>query len=449
LLPRYLGDDGLGRLAIAWTIGSLVGTTGSLGLASFVTRKVATDPARAATYAWGGIAVVILVVSLLGGAVLATVILLRPPAIDIPLAAIMVASALVFAVQGVIASALVGLGRNARFAWSTAASTIVGTAAGLTILLLGGGVYAYAAVIMIAGAGAAALMWWSSGLPLRRAALAPALLRELVAGGLPFLAWNVVLRVRSDIDVVLVGLLLRPGIAGWLAAAYRIIGVTVFIPTVITTPLMPALSRSRAEPEVYRSLLRESLATVLLLTVPVSAFIFALAPTIPTLLGWPESLNNAVPLMMLLAFQQTLVGVDMVLGVSLVALGLERPWLRVAIIAALFNPLVNLVAIPLSQSLVGNGGVGAAIVELATERIFLVGAIRLTPRHLLGADSLVGAGRTLAAGLVLLLVATLLQSSGPLIVLAAGGAAYAAAAFAFGAIRPRQLRALQLALRPS
>ena len=449
LLPRYLGDDGLGRLAIAFTIGAVVGTVGSLGLPNFITRRVATDPVHGATYAWSAMVVVASVVSLLGACVLLAVMALRSPSIDIPLTAIMLGGAVVFALQGIAVSVLIGLGRNARFALTLAASTVLGTAAGLGILLLGGGVHGYAGLMVVASGVATALMWRSSGLAFTRAALAPRLVRELIHGGFPFLVWNVVLRVRSDIDVVLVGLLLRPGIAGWLAAAYRIIGVTVFIPTVITTPLMPALSRSRADPDVYRSLLRESLATVLLLTVPVSASIFALAPVIPAFLGWPESLNNSVPLMMILAFQQTLVGVDMVLGVSLVALGLERPWLRVAMLAAIFNPVMNLIAIPLSQSLTGNGGIGAAIVELATEAIFLAGAIRLTPRHLLGGESVVAAGRALAAGFVLLFVATLLRGSGPVIALIGGGAAYAVAAFALGAIRPRQLRALQLALRPS
>jgi O-antigen/teichoic acid export membrane protein len=238
-------------------------------------------------------------------------------------------------------------------------------------------------------------------------------------------------------------------VAGWLVAAYRILSVPVFIPTIITTPLLPALSRSRGHVEVYRRLLAESLATVILLTVPISASIFALAPAIPSFLGWRESLENAIPVMMVLSFQQPLVAIDMVLGVSLIALGLERPWFRVALIGAIVNPTLNFVAIPLAQQLLGNGAIGAAAVELTTECVFFAGALYLTPRELLSGDTLNRAARTLVAGIALAVVSRLTLGSGVIVAFVAGGMTFVVVALALGVLRPQQLRAMRLAIRPA
>lgn len=445
LVPKYLGDEGLGRFAVASTVGVLVGTLGSVGVQNFLTRVIATEPARASSYAWGSVAVVT-ICSLLVGAVVLSATAVFGLAIDLWLAAIAIASALVVNSHGVLMATLIGLGRHSRYAWSLAATGVVGTVVGLGTLALGGDAIGYAIAFLVAWTGSTAFVWLTSGLRFTMSALSPALLRQLVIGGLPFLGWNVAIRVRADIDVVLTGILLQSSVAGWLAAAYRMINITVFIPAAITTPLLPALSRCKSQPAVYRSVLGDSLATVLLLTVPVSAGIFSLAPAIPTILGWPDSFQHAVPLMMVLAFQQTLVGVDMVLATGLVALGLERRWLRIAVAGALFNLLLNLLAIPVAASLTGNGAIGAAIVEVATELLFLAGAIRLTPRHLLGRDNVSNAARIAAAGIVMLAVTLPLRPYGLVLALVAGGVAYLGSAFAFGVLGRRHINSVRLAL---
>ena len=304
LVPRYLGDAGLGAYAVAWTIGVFVGTLVTFGLPSVLTRKVASQPALSATYAGGGVVIVTAFAIPISLALFVVIGAGGRGGIDLALVSLGVATAVVLSVQSVLMAVLVGLGRNARYAWSLAAAGVFTTVVGLATLAVGGDAHGFAVAIFSSWAISTLVLWRTSGLRFTRAALAPALLRELAVGGLPFLGWNIALRVRADIDVVLVGVLLQSNVAGWLAAAYRIINITVFIPTVITTPLLPALTRAKRQPEAYRSLLSDSLATVLLLTVPVSASVFMLAPVIPSLLGWPDSLQQAIPPMMILAFCQ-------------------------------------------------------------------------------------------------------------------------------------------------
>jgi O-antigen/teichoic acid export membrane protein len=354
---------------------------------------------------------------------------------------------MLFTVQAVVQAVLIGLGRNAHFAISVAGTQVLTMSMGLVALFAGGDVHAYMGASLAGSAIATGLLLATSGLDFSRAGLAVHEMRDLAVGGLPFFGWSVALRIRGGFDVILTGILLQASVAGWLVAAYRIISVPVFIPTVIATPLLPALSRSRGEPAAFRKLLQESLAAVHLLTVPVSASIFAVAPGIPAFLGWRESLQHAVPVITILALQQPLVATDIVLGVSLLALGLERPWFRVAVVGAIVNPVLNLLAIPLTQSLTGNGAIGAALVEVGTECVFLAGALYLTPRGLLGRDSVSRAGRTVVAGLALVVVARTLLPYGLPLAFITGCIAYVGAALALGVLRPQQLRAVRVALR--
>jgi hypothetical protein len=61
----------------------------------------------------------------------------------------------------------------------------------------------------------------------------------------------------------------------------------------------------------------------------------------------------------------------------------QSRWVAVGAIAAVFNPLVNLIAIPETARAFGNGAVGAAIVTVATEMLMLGGAL-----YLLRADAI-------------------------------------------------------------
>jgi len=51
----------------------------------------------------------------------------------------------------------------------------------------------------------------------------------------------------------------------------------------------------------------------------------------------------------------------------------QRQWIVVGIIAAVFNPLLNLIAIPLTAHAYGNGATGAAMITVATEFLMLSG----------------------------------------------------------------------------
>jgi hypothetical protein len=107
-----------------------------------------------------------------------------------------------------------------------------------------------------------------------------------------------------------------------------------------------------------------------------------------------------------LVIQQPFMATDMIFGTALAALKKERRWLCVALAAAVFNPAVNLVAMPLFQTRFHNGAIGAAIVEIATELLMFAGALTLLPRGTIDSETISRAARSVAAGAVVFSVAS-------------------------------------------
>ena len=449
-VPRLLGAEGLGHYSVALTLSGVVGMAATLGVPDYLRRRIATHPTE--SHADRGAALILLAAVACGAAVVLgaaapALAQLLPTALPNPLLVqIVLAGMIVTVVQNVVFAVLVGTERHRAFAWFNAAGVALSAVMGVAVLALGADLIGYAVAMAAAYGLVFAASWHAAGLRLERAAFSPARWRALVRGGLPFLGWQLAMRVRNQIDVALVGSALGAQAAGWLAGAYRVIYVPSFVPNLLATPLLPALARCAQEGtrEELADALRRSVSAVLLLTVPMSALTAALAPSIPGLLGWGEDFAPAAPLITILALAQPIAGVDIILGTTLFALGRERRWLLVGVAAAVYNPALNLLAIPLFDRLIGHGALGAALVELTTELVMFAGALFLLPRGLLNRALALMAGRVLAAGAAAGLAAYVLRDVSLLLAAAAGGTAYLFVSVALGAVRLDQLRQLRL-----
>lgn len=384
-VPRFLGAEGLGQYTVALTLAGIAGMVASLGVPDYLRRRVATHGTEAHADAGAALLALTAISVLVAAAALPIIVLAGDAISDHRVLALALAAMVVVTAQSVVSSFLVGQERHGAYAWLNAAGVVLAAALGIGVLSMGGDVVAFAVTALGAAVVTFFLSWVVSGLRLSTGALDVRRWRSLATGGMPFMGWNVALRIRCQIDVVVVAALLGERTAGWLAGAYRVIAVPFFIPNLIAVPLLPALSRCAREEsaEVFRHTLRRSLVTVLALTLPLSALMIALAPSIPTLLGWGPDFDHTVPLVILLALAQPLSAADIVLGTGLFALSRERVWVRVAAAAAVFNPALNLLFVPVFERLTGNGGIGAGIVEGLTELIMFCGALLLLPTRVL------------------------------------------------------------------
>jgi O-antigen/teichoic acid export membrane protein len=442
-LPRLLGDRALGEYTIVMTVTTVAGTIAALGVPDYLVRKVAIQPDRAMLEA--GVAFVLMLgASVIGAAALLGVLTLVHPVVSDPALLLVALCALVVqAAQNPIMALLRGQERHAPFAWLNAAATILAVVGGLGALLLGGSAAAYMAAGVVTAAIVTALGMRASGFRLDVSAFRPALLLEIARNGLTFLGMSLSLRIRGEIDKLLLAALASASAVGWYAAALRVVSIPIFIPTLLATPLLPALSRAAGDRPVFLRTLRRSLEVVLMLTAPLGAGLIALAPAVPDLLGWGATFHNSVPLLSVLACQMVLVAINTILGTALIAMHRERIWFRVIVVAALFNTALNLLLIPFWEHAVQNGAIGAAITTAVTELVMTLGALVALPRHTIDRATAIRVVQILVANLAVGAVARALLSSSILLSIGAGGVTWALAMWLLGLLRPSDLQSIR------
>jgi len=346
-------------------------------------------------------------------------------------------------VTAVLGAVLVGQQRTGWYAWINAAMTAISVVVGIAVLMSGGSLTLYLASGVATCAIVSATGWYLSGLGFSWGAARWQHFARLAREGLPFLGWSVVSRLRNDGDIILLGTLLTQQAVGWYSAAMRIAGIPIFIPTLITTPLLPALSRCANNRAEFERTLRTCLWIMTLLTIPASVLVAAVAPAIPGLLGWDPVYEHSVPLIQINVLSLPLISVGMVLGVGLYALGDERRWLGVGAATTVLSLLLNVVLMQVFERWVQNGAVGVGVVRMLTELMMIGGAIILLPSGTIDWSTYFMALRITIAALCLGIVVSLLLTTSIILAVIAGGMSFLAVAVIVGAVRPRDLLAMR------
>ncbi len=403
VVPRLLGSDLLGQYAIVITIGGLASTLAVLGISDYLVRRFAQHPERLRQDA--GIA---LTIQALSAIVVTLIIALAAPllpssVVSYPLLLAGLLTVLGAPAQTVLLSSFRGREHHRSYAWFNAVGAVLNVVCLVLVLLAGGNVVVATAVGGAVGIATSIGAWKLSGIRPILPSLSAIPWREFsrfIIGGLPFLSWQLTLLAYGQIDRLLLGILVPTSEVGWYAAAYQIIGIVVFVPTLVIAPLFPALSRSAHDTDSLRRTIAQTLRMLIVIMGLLCVGTIIVAPGVPSLFGWPADFANAVPLITILALHLPIVAVDMVLGAVLMATHRERHLVGVGLVAVVFNIVANLVAIPFFQHMLSNGAIGSSLVTVLTEVLMCIGAVILIPRALLDPAVVWQAARLVVVGIV-------------------------------------------------
>ena len=430
----------------------LAGLLANLGVAAYLTKEVARSPRRAGELAVNALALR-LPLSLAAAAVPIGIVSLRPrDAVTQAVVLVLSAGILVDALRAVVQGTLQGLHRMTTLAAFPAVAGAVYAGAAAVALTRGAGVI-FVAAAYVAGQAA--------GLAINSVALWRALpglprptwrtCRLLLIGGLPFFVWQAALVVYGQIDSVLLSYLTNDAVVGWYVAAYRVVTVPIFVPTVLMTVAFPALSAAARDSRRFNPIVRRAVQVVLLTTMPMALGIMLLPDRIVQALHWSDSFQHSVLPVVLLAPSFPLVAVDMMIGTALNARDRQRQWALTGVAAALLNPALNLLLIPYMQQRYGNGAIGAAAVTTATELFMMLVGLWLLRGGVLGRETANWAFRCFAACLVMAAVVLPFRQSFIAVPVVAGVLAYTVASVGLGTLSASDVRAAlrQLATAPS
>ena len=352
-------------------------------------------------------------------------------------------------VAEVATCALQGDHRLGQAAISNSVVQLIAQGATFAVLIAGGGLVGVVAVTAAAALTSAAVL---SGFFVRRFGWSwtwsVSAAYKAAHQGIPFLAWELGLLFYGSIDFVILPILTNAGMGGSYVFAYRLASIPGFFATIVVGAAFPTLASSRNDTDWFSAVLTRAAGLTFATTLPMAAGVAIMAPTLTRTLGGNHEFGDAIPLVAILSAHIPLAAIDTVLGAAVFARDRQRTLAVVAWVAAILNPIANLIAIPLADRLWSNGAIGAATVTVATELLMAVALWRMTRQWLRLGSLWETAWRAAAATTTLALSVPVLEhTQGPIVAVTASAALFALSAMALGLISPKDLIALQSALR--
>jgi O-antigen/teichoic acid export membrane protein len=435
MLPQYLGDANLGKLTVAMALTSLSGLITDLGATTYLTKEVARSPERAGVLTVN-LLLMRLPLSLIAVGICLLIVHLGNYDNDARhIVYVLTFGIVVSAVTNMFTSTLQGLQKMKILAACSVLSKVGYAVLAVAFLLLGGG----ALWVSIAWVAVSLVVLVVSAIVVLRSvrmqwAIDLSVWRPLLFAGMPFFMWQAALLIYGQIDSVLLQFLTHVEVVGWYAAAYRIVMIPVFIPTILVTVIFPALSAAASNPPAFNAIARRAVHVVVLVSIPMALGIMLLPDKIIHLLNYPDSFSNSVLPLILLAPHLPLAAIDVMIGTVLNTRDRQRQWAFTAIAAAVLNPALNFIAIPYAQANYGNGAIGAAAITTLTEVFMLVVGLRLLPRGVFGLSTFMDVLKCAGAGAAMGVVVWLTRDYPLAVPVALGGVVYVVTSLAVGAV---------------
>jgi O-antigen/teichoic acid export membrane protein len=217
-------------------------------------------------------------------------------------------------------------------------------------------------------------------------------------------------------------LMTRSKVVGWYGATTSLFISLSFLPSLVGTAWLPRLVASFSHG--HRNLVktaRTPIEFIFVISVPVAAGTAMVAgPLIHTIYG--PAFGPAVPVMIILAACIPSGYLNIILVQVLVAAKRQAIWSWVMVVAAVINPAMNLILIPLTESRYHNGAIGAAISLLLTEGLMTVVGFVLVGQHVFDRRAIKRCLLATGASAAMLAVAYVARPLGTLESLAAGSA---------------------------
>ena len=444
IVPGELGDALFGEVSFAAVYVSLFSLVATFGTAEFLTKTLARDTSKTGHYVFNTLLMKLVVSVGLSAVAIALAFALDFDRLRIELIAAYCLGMVVTVLNNVLLGGLQGLQQMGRPALLNAISTYVAAVVGTILLFNGGGIIGYVLAFNLAPL--IALVGNAFGLrPALRShgRIDPHVWKLVLTGGFPFFVLSALLVIYGSVDIPMIEAFSGTEAVGWYALAYRWISMPAVFAASIATALFPALSAEGIHvTPAFTRMANRAMYVVMIVATPVAVGIVLVADDfIPLLYG--SEFAQAVPLMQLLALHIPIVGLDIVLGAVVVAADRQRQWVKFSVLAAVFNPLANLIAIPLADARFDNGAIGAAFTTVLTEFILMMAGIRLRPAGVFDRPTQRVVLRIVVASLAMVPIVLVLGSTSLYVQISAGVIAYVIASMLLKTASLNDLRDLR------
>ena len=448
-LPRYLGDEGLGKITFAISLITMLLVFTNMGTATFTVKSIALDRGKLSGLLWNAYAIRLLSGIAIAASVAAVTRFMRLEAEAAGVIYLVSGMMVVSALDQAQVAAFQGLEEMRWPAMADVLNKATVMSLGVFLLVTGHGPIGYAFALFM---GATVSFLFNASYVARRHLFWPKInfsaSKALLIGGFPFFLTGALGQIYMWQDAVILRFMTRDAVVGWYGAAIQLFATVNVVPLVIVTAILPALTRFYAEDkENMRIAAQRSVQAVLTTGVPLALALMLVSGDIIHFLHYPSEFSHSIPLLSLLAFNVPVTGTLMLVGTIVIAADRQKRWAIAMLLTTVLSFVLNPLLIVTSDILFQNGAIGAAVTSIVAEAFTIGIGLRLLPPQVLDKSSIGVLVRALAASLVMVGVmgaAKLFLDPGLIPLILIGGPTYAVCLLAVGGVTLGELKLLLL-----
>jgi O-antigen/teichoic acid export membrane protein len=447
IVPRAIGPVGFGLLVSAQSVSSVLGIALALGARDYLVRETVVAPAAGPRLVGTVFALRIALAPAVGlAAILWARLAHYGHDATLVLYAITVMTIFVCLLEP-LQAVFQAIERMKYIAYGNVINKVAQSVAGIALIVIGFKVVAIAVEMAVIVGLVVLLSWWW---------LRPhfkidvktnvTLIARVARESLAYFATGFFGMIYLWIDTIMLTLMTRSAVVGWYGAATQLFQTLMFMPVLVQTAWLPrlvaAFGNSRRE---LHETARAPMELVLMLSLPIAASTVVVAEVLIRGVFGSE-FAHAVPVLIILALCIPPIYVNIILAAVLVAEKRQAAWAKVMTGAAVFNPLVNLVLIPVTEHRYHNGAIGAAISLVLTELLMDGVGLLLVGRHVFDRRIVKRCALMCLASTGMVAVALISRPLGTVTSFAAGFATLGALVLVLRIVSPEERALARLAL---
>jgi O-antigen/teichoic acid export membrane protein len=384
VVPRLLGPAGMGTIVTAWAVTGILAIALGFGTKNYLVRAIVVrkDQAPELVATAMMFRLVLTPVFALAVGVWAYFAHYGP---DGTLALFLAGGATIFMLLAEpMQAAFQAIERMKYLAYSDVINKSVQGLLGIVLVLLGLGAVGFTGCWMVMSAVVLVLdaIWLRRYVRLEWRSNVRRVVR-MAKESLAYWAFGLFFMVYLWIDAAMLSLMTNSTVVGWYGVPTKLFQSLMVVPVLVSTAWLPRLvSVFERSPSELAKAARTPIEIVLVLGVPIAAGLAVVAaPLIETIYG--PAYGHAVPVMIILGLCIPPMYLNIMLSQVLIAAKRQVVWTWVMAGATIFNPALNALLIPMTESRLHNGAIGAAISLLATELVIVCAGIVLAGRGII------------------------------------------------------------------
>ncbi|MCK4627712.1 MAG: flippase [Sedimentisphaerales bacterium] len=362
-IVRYLGAEGFGTLSFALAFTGIFGIFSDLGLGQIIVRELARDKSLASNYVGNIITLKIVLVAITFSLIVLAVNILGYPAESIKIVYLISFFVLIKAFTGVFNATFqayekmeyVSLGRILDSVLLLSGSLIViWGELGIVWLAV---IYCIDSVFVLIFS--FAICVWKFVKPTLRADIV--FWKNVIKDALPFAISGIFVMIYYWIDSVMLSFMKGNATVGWYNAAYRLIVMLVFIPTIINIAVFPTMSNFYLSSQNRLKLIVEKyFKLMLILGIPIGIGTVLLADKI-ILLIFDETYTQSIISLQILIWAAVFIFANAAFVRLFGAINRQVILAKITGFAVIENVILNVMVIPKFSY------IGASVTTLITE----------------------------------------------------------------------------------